>query len=45
MNTWIFPDTHHPLVFYLRVSITSDFTSVKEFKVSIAAFSVSYIQG
>lgn len=40
MNTWTFPDTHHPLIFYLRVSITSDFTSVEESKTSFAAFSV-----
>ena len=40
MNTWIFQDTHHPLIFYLYVFITSDFTSVEEFKASIAASNV-----
>lgn len=45
MNTWIFPDTHHPLVFYLYVSITSDFTHIGAFKASFASFNVEYAPG
>lgn len=45
MNTWIFPDTHHPLIFYLYVFITSDFTSVEPSKASCAFSNVEYAPG
>ena len=45
MNTWIFPDTHHPLVFYLYVSITSVLTSFEPSKASCAFSNVEYAPG
>ncbi len=45
MNTWTFPDTHHPLIFYLYVSITSVLTSFEPSKASRAFSNVEYAPG